>query len=68
MNLYLITGHTKGLGRALADRLATELTPETHARCTRIAALGQMVRGFGPVKEAAIARYDSELAAALSAS
>jgi indolepyruvate ferredoxin oxidoreductase len=53
---------------ALVDRLATELTPETHARCTRIAALGQMVRGFGPVKEAAIARYDSELAAALSAS
>lgn len=46
----------------LACQLTHDLTPKTHAKSVEIAELGQMVRGFGPVKEAAIARYEAALA------
>ncbi|SLN68333.1 DUF6537 domain-containing protein [Roseisalinus antarcticus] len=49
--------------RALAEALTQELTAETHARAVETAELGQMVRGFGPVKAEAMARYASALAA-----
>jgi indolepyruvate ferredoxin oxidoreductase len=50
----------------LVARLSAGLTPETHARAVAIAELGQSVRGFGPVKAAAIARYEAALAEGLA--
>ncbi|MBT9383960.1 indolepyruvate ferredoxin oxidoreductase family protein [Pseudooceanicola sp. CBS1P-1] len=37
--------------------LIAGLSPETHARAVQIAALPQMIRGFGPVKEASVTAY-----------
>jgi indolepyruvate ferredoxin oxidoreductase len=49
---------------ALVADLAATLAPATHARAVRIASLGQQVRGYGPVKAAAVARYRAALAEA----
>ena len=41
----------------LVDRVLTELTPANHAAGVRLLSLADDIRGFGPVKEAAIKRY-----------
>lgn len=43
--------------------LAADLTAQTHARAVDLAELPQMVRGFGPVKEANVAAYRAKRAA-----
>lgn len=45
------------------ERLCSELSSETIDAVIAIAALPQMVRGFGPVKDAAMAQYRAERAA-----
>ncbi len=42
--------------------LAEGLTADTHARAVELAELPQMVRGFGPVKEANVAAYRAKRA------
>ncbi|MCU0906191.1 MAG: indolepyruvate ferredoxin oxidoreductase family protein [Rhodobacteraceae bacterium] len=47
---------------ALVARLATGLSADTHASAVEAVQLGLMVRGYGPVKASAIARYQTALA------
>ena len=44
------------------ERLAAELTPDTHAPAVEIAALPERIRGYGPVKEKAIDEAEAERA------
>ena len=44
------------------ERLAAELTPDTHATAVEIAALPERIRGYGPVKEKAIDEAEAERA------
>jgi indolepyruvate ferredoxin oxidoreductase len=50
---------------ALVTRLSAELSTENHFEAIRIVSLGQHVRGFGPVKAAAMVRYEEQLTQAL---
>lgn len=49
------------------DKLCRSLDPATLKQATVIAALPEMVRGYGPVKEAAIAEYSGKRASLLAA-
>ena len=48
----------------LVERVLTQLAPGNHARAVTLLGLIDMVRGFGPVKYAALARYRAEAVAA----
>ncbi len=52
--------------QAVLERLTNRLTPETHAEAARIAGLVLGIRGFGPVKEEAVAKVRAETEAALA--
>ncbi len=51
--------------RQLVKSLLVGLTPQTLARAVELASLPEKIRGFGHVKEAAVARYRTELASGL---
>ncbi len=51
--------------RQLVQSLLVGLTPETLARAIELASLPEKIRGFGHVKEAAVARYRTEMASGL---
>ncbi len=42
------------------DRLVDILTPENEETAKQLAALPMMIRGFGPVKQAAVAKYEKQ--------
>jgi hypothetical protein len=45
----------------MIDAMLPRLDPESVSKFTGFAALPQMVRGYGPVKQAAIAQYDAKM-------
>ena len=53
--------------RELLARLVAGLTPENHANAATIAGKVIEIRGYGPVKEAAVAKARDEIAAAMQA-
>jgi indolepyruvate ferredoxin oxidoreductase len=52
---------------ALIRDLAEQVTPASLPAATRIAALGALITGYGPVKEAGVARYRAGVEAELAA-
>ncbi|MBO9464018.1 indolepyruvate ferredoxin oxidoreductase family protein [Tropicibacter sp. R15_0] len=52
--------------RDLVLRLTDGLTPANHAEAARIAGLVMQVRGFGPVKEEAVAKVRAQIAKAMT--
>ena len=52
---------------ALVDEVLTLLTPDRHAAAAKLLDLAAMIRGYGPVKEAAVERYRAALPAARAA-
>ncbi|MBY8826198.1 indolepyruvate ferredoxin oxidoreductase family protein [Sphingomonas colocasiae] len=47
---------------ALVETALRRLTPENHGSATQLLGLADMIRGFGPVKEAAVESYQAKLA------
>ncbi len=47
---------------ALVETALQRLTPDTHGSATQLLSLADMIRGFGPVKEAAVATYQAKIA------
>jgi indolepyruvate ferredoxin oxidoreductase len=52
--------------RQMVEALLADLGPETHELAVRLAALPDLVRGFGPVKAKAIRHYEAERAVLLA--
>ena len=46
----------------MLDEISVKLSPDNHSIAVALAALPEQIRGFGHVKEAAIARIDIERA------
>ncbi|MEO4002180.1 DUF6537 domain-containing protein, partial [Mesorhizobium sp. CAU 1732] len=56
MERRLIVGYEK-----LVDEVLERLTADNHAAAVKLLSLADMVRGYGPVKEAAAASYEDKV-------